>query len=285
MIGLLLLAAQAAAPDALPPAPPITVSRPSHTPGDPLEGFNRSVYRFNDRLDRAILRPAAMGYQQAVPRFVRTGLRNAFSNLTEPVVFLNFLLQLKIGKAAETAVRFAANSTLGLGGTIDVASKGEKNLPHRPNGFGDTLGFYGVKPGPYLYLPVFGPSTLRDFAGGQADALVLPLAVGHPFDQLKFQLPRGVISGLDLRAEHDGDLKALLGTALDPYATLRSAYLQNRAGEIADLKGKPLDEEDAGPADPLTDPAPPAAAAPQGGAAQLQDPLADPAAAPAPPKQ
>ena len=275
----LLLAAQAATPEAASAPPPITVSRPRHAPGDPLEGFNRSMYRVEDKLDKAVLRPAAMGYKHVVPRFVRTALRNAFSNLHEPVVFLNFMLQLKIGKAAETVARFAANSTLGLAGTIDVASKGEKNLPYRPNGFGDTLGFYGVKPGPYIFLPLMGPSTLRDMVGGQADALVLPLAVGHPFDQLKYQLPKAVISGLDLRAERDGDLKALLGTALDPYATLRSAYLQDRAGEIAALKGKTIDDDDAGPVDPLADPAAPAQ---QSATPELQDPLTDPAAPPAP---
>lgn len=294
MIGLLLMAAQASAATPAPPptdapsaAPPAHVG---HAPGDPLEGFNRKMYKIQDGLDHAVLRPAAMGYKSVVPRFLRTAIRNFFSNLGEPVVFANFVLQHKIGKAAETFARFAANSTLGLAGTIDVASQGQKNLPHRPNSFGDTMGFYGVKPGPYLFIPLMGPSTLRDLAGGSADGLLLPVAVGKPFGQLRYEIPKAVVTGLDLRAEHDGDMRALLGTALDPYATLRSVYLQDRAGEIAGLKGTSVDDDVAPAGDALTDPmADPAQAKPPASAApELQDPLADPAAptpppAPAPP--
>lgn len=296
---------------AAPPAPPIVVQvvppAPAsvevvaprvRTPGDPYEKFNRRMFRTHQRFDRRFLRPVAKGYAAVVPKFLRSMLRNFFSNLGEPVVFLNYMLQLKPGKAVETVGRFAINSTLGLGGTVDVAKEKNVALPHRSNGLGNTLGFYGVKPGPYLFLPFVGPTNVRDLLGGQVDGLVLPLAVGDPFDRIEYQVPRGVITGLDLRAENDADLNALFDGAVDPYATLRSVYLQDRAGAIAELKGRRSAAPDApelgqpladpgnantSPSgeldDPMADPA--AGSAPQPSAG-TPDPLADPAATPAP---
>jgi len=268
----------------------VTTQLPSHAPGDPLEKFNRAMFNGHQKFDRALLRPAALGYQHAVPKPVRSGIRNVLRNLTEPIVFLNDLLQLKPGRAIKTFGRFVFNSTLGLGGVLDIAKLPGLKLPHRPNGFGDTLGYYGVKPGPYLFLPFVGPTDLRDLLGGQADGLVLPLAVGDPFDRLEYQIPKGVVSGLDQRAEADQDLKALFGSAVDPYATLRSVYLQDRAGEIESLKGRkpkagtsPLDTSLSDPLDdPLADPggappAPHADAPPPSDAPELSDPLTDPA--------
>ncbi|WP_232476281.1 MlaA family lipoprotein [Flavisphingomonas formosensis] len=225
---------------------------PPHTKGDPLEGFNRAMFSVNQSLDKAIFRPAAMGYKHVVPKPARSGLRNMFTNLSEPVVFVNDLLQLKPKRAVKTLFRTILNTIFGIGGLIDVAKR--EGLPHRDNGFGNTLAFYGVKSGPYLFLPLMGPSTLRDFGAGQFDAAVLPLAVGRPFDRLEYQLPKAVITGLDARAEADTELKALFSTALDPYATLRSVYLQNRASEIAGLKKK-AGEQDIPLDDPLEDPA------------------------------
>jgi len=264
-------------PDIAPamPAPPVRVG---HAQGDPLEKFNRSMFSLHQKLDRAVLRPAAMGYKHGVPKPVRSGVRHFFSNLGEPIVFANFMLQLKPKSAIRTAVRFLINSTIGIGGTIDVAKGKAFELPHQPNSFGDTLGFYGVKPGPYLFLPLIGPSDFRDFIGGQADGLALPLIVGKPFDRIEYQVPKAVLTGLDQRAEADADLRALLDDALDPYATLRSVYLQDRAGEIAALKGKAADVSMPGDLeDPAAavKPAVPASTAPE-----LQDPLADPASAP-----
>ena len=294
---------------ALEQAPPeaLVTGHPRHARGDPLEGINRRFFRINAGLDRAIFRPAALGYKHAVPRFARSGLRNFFSNLTEPIVFLNDLLQLKPGRAVKTAARFAVNSTVGFAGLIDVAIIKPLHIPHHNNGFGSTLGRYGVGPGPYVYLPFAGPTTLRDLLGGQADRLVLPFTVQQPpFDRYEYQVPKAVITGLDARAEADDELKALFSGAVDPYATLRSVFLQNRAGEIAQLRGRPRRDEtvpdptlddplrdpDKGMAppelhDPLADPAAPAPApskAPVTSAApELNDPLADPAApAPAP---
>jgi phospholipid-binding lipoprotein MlaA len=248
-----------------------------HAPGDPLEGFNRAMFAVHQKVDRGIFRPVALGYRHVVPRPVRSGLRNFFHNLGEPLVFLNDLLQLKPGRAARTATRFLINSTIGIGGLADVAKQPNFGLPHHANGFGDTLGYYGVGPGPYIFLPLIGPTTLRDFIGGQGEGFVIPAIVGNPFDRWEYQMPKAVVTGLDIRAESDDDLKALLDGAVDPYATLRSVYLQDRAGEIQGLHSRrgttgttanPLD-------DPLSDPA-------GTKASPLDDPLTDPAAAPVP---
>ena len=237
------------------------------TAGDPLEGFNRRMFAAQQAFDKAVLRPAARGYAHVAPKPVRSGLRHFFSNLSEPIVFLNYLLQLKPGKAAETLARFVIDTGLGFGGLLDTAKTPGINLPHRSNGFGDTLAFYGVKPGPYLFLPLVGPTTLRDFVGGQADGLVLPLAIGKPFNRLEYQVPRAIVTGLDRRAEADDDLRALFDGAVDPYATLRSAYLQDRESEIRNLKGGDTTTPEL--QDPLDDPAGTHAAEPP------SDPLAE----------
>lgn len=250
--------------------------------GDPLEGFNRAMFGIHQALDKAIYRPVAMGYQHVVPKPVRSGLRNFFSNLTEPVVFLNYLLQFKFGKAAETLARFTLNSTLGVGGLFDIAKTKEFKLPHRDNSFGDTLAYYGVGPGPYIFLPLVGPTTLRDVLGGPLGGAVLPVAVGNPFNDWRFQTPSGVINGLDRRAESDQELRALFGGAVDPYATLRSVWLQHRAGEVSALRHHRIEAPSPSELDdPLRDPGASAAAPSESGTPELQDPMTDPAA-PAP---
>ena len=266
----------AAAPDtnAAPLATTVSVNGTAvgHAPGDPLEGLNRHLFAGYLFSDRKFIRPVAMGYRHVVPKPVRSGLRNFFSNLGEPIVFLNDLLQLKPGRAFKTFERFVINSSLGLGGLIDVAKSPNLGLPHHDNGFGNTLAYYGVGPGPYLFLPIIGPTTLRDLLAGQGDDFVLPIAIGNPFDRLEYQIPRGVLSGIDDRAESDSDFKALLDSAVDPYATLRSVYLQNRAAEIQALHSR---SAKAGTTDPLGDPLGDPAARQ---ASPLDDPLNDPAA-------
>jgi phospholipid-binding lipoprotein MlaA len=251
----------APAPPEAPAASDLPRRHPPHAKGDPLEGFNRAMFSVNQSLDKAVFRPAAMGYKHVLPKPLRSGLRNVFSNLTEPVVFLNDLLQLKPKRAVKTLGRAVINTIFGIGGLLDVAK--HEGLPHRANGLGNTLAYYGVKSGPYLFLPLLGPTTLRDLAGAQVDGLVLPVAIGKPFNQIEYQLPKAVVTGLDARAEADPELKSLFETALDPYATLRSVYLQSRAGDIAALHGKSGDTADSPLDDPLEDPAaPPAAAEP-----------------------
>jgi phospholipid-binding lipoprotein MlaA len=256
---------------------------PHHYPGDSLESFNRTMFGIQVGLDKSIYRPLAMAYQHILPRPARSGLRNFFRNLSEPVVFLNDLLQLKPGRAARTLARFTINTTIGLAGLLDVAASKEVNLPHRDNSFGNTLAYYGVHTGSYLFLPLVGPTTLRDFLGGPVDGAVLPLTVGKPFTEWRYKIISTVITGLDLRAESDPELRALFAGAVDPYATLRSVWLQNRAAEISDLHrhGKaPATAPEL--EDPLRDPArssaPPAESPTQG----VEDPIAIPAAAPGP---
>lgn len=264
------MAQPAAAPEAAP-------ARRVHAPGDPLEGINRTMFRIFQAVDKAVFRPLALGYRHVVPRPVRSGVRNFFSNLGEPIVFLNDALQLRPRRAVRTFGRFTINSVLGVGGLIDVATP--EALPHHDNGFGSTMAFYGVKSGPYVFVPFLGPTTLRDLAGGIGDGMVLPTVVGVPFDRIEYQIPRAVITGLDQRAEADDELQSLYRTALDPYATLRSVYLQNRAAQIRALKAHNRDAvagDEAG-GDPLTDPGAGSDATPPPADATPPDPLVDPA--------
>ncbi len=252
-----------------------------HYPGDPLEGFNRTMFRIEFGIDKSIYGPVARGYQHIVPKPARSGLRNFFRNLTEPVVFLNDLLQLKPGRAARTFARFAINSTVGLAGLIDVAASKDVNLPHRSNSFGNTLAYYGVHAGPYLFLPLVGPTTLRDLLGEPVDGAVLPVAVGKPFTGTRYRISSAVITGLDQRAQAEPELRALLGGAVDPYATLRSVWLQERAAEISELHSHskapaPAPELE----DPLRDPL--NSGPPRDSEAKLQHPVASEASSPGP---
>lgn len=269
---------------------PVREARHHHARGDSLEGFNRAMFGTWRVLDKAVYRPAAMAYKHVMPKPVRTGIRHVLSNIGEPLVFLNFVLQGKPRSASRTLARFVINSTIGIGGVLDVAKDKSINLPHRDNGLGSTLALYGVGPGPYIFLPFLGPSTLRDLAGSAAQGFVLPVAVGKPFNTIEYQVSTGVVGGLDQRAESDDQLKALLSGAVDPYASLRSAWFQNRVAQIEALRGDkpPAPASDQGELDdPLADPAQPGTAnsgdakpaAPQP-VPELSDPLEDPAAAP-----
>lgn len=272
------------------PAPaPVAASeaRPRHhrTKGDPLEGFNRTMFSIHQFLDRIAFRPLAMLYRTVVPKPLRTGIRHVFSNVGEPLVFANDMLQLKPKRAIKTVGRFLVNSTIGIGGVLDVAKTREFNLPHHDNTFGTTLGHYGIGPGPYIFLPLVGPSDFRDFGAGIAQGQTYAFTIGTPFDRAEYRVSEAVLTGLDLRVESDGALKALLGGAIDPYATLRSAYLQDRAASIAETRGakaaaaSALDDPLTDPAaDPLKDPAAGAAAGGATPAAKPDDFPADPAA-------
>jgi phospholipid-binding lipoprotein MlaA len=216
----------------------VVTARGEAPPGDPLQEVNITSYRVVQSVDKAIVAPVATGYQGIVPEPVRDGLGNALRNLSEPINFLNFLLQFKIGKAAETLGRFAVNTTFGVGGLFDVAKTKPFNLPYRRNGFANTLGFYGVEPGPYFYLPLVGPTTLRDLAGNSLDLLVLPTAVGAPFNRPAYAVPTTVIKQLNDRIEGDAAIKCLQEESADPYVETRTLYLEMRQREIDALKGK-----------------------------------------------
>jgi phospholipid-binding lipoprotein MlaA len=216
----------------------VVTARGDAPPGDPLQEVNIGSYRAVQAIDNALVGPIAMGYQGIVPEPVRDGVGNALRNLNEPVNFLNYLLQFKIGKAAETLGRFAINSTFGVAGLFDVAKKKPFNLPYRRNGFANTLGFYGVEPGPFFYLPVFGATTLRDMAGNGLDMLVLPTAIGAPFNRTAYAAPTTVVRALNDRIERDAEIERLQQQSLDPYVETRTLYLEMRQREIDALKGR-----------------------------------------------
>jgi phospholipid-binding lipoprotein MlaA len=210
---------------------------------DPVEQLNAESYRLTQAVDSALVEPVAYAYRDGLPEPIRDGLGNVVRNLGEPSNALNFLLQGKVGKAFETLGRLAINSTLGLGGLFDVAGKSRMNLPYRRNGFANTLGYYGVGPGPYLYLPVTGATTVRDLAGSTLDQLLLPIAVGKPFNRPAYAATYFVVNGLDQRLEFDEELAAIEASD-DPYGLRRDTYLERRRRDIAALKGEALPEDE-----------------------------------------
>lgn len=197
-------------------------------PRDPFEPFNRDVSRFNQAVDDAVLRPVATTYQHITPGPVRQSVRNFFSNLTEPWSLVNNLLQFKIQEAGETLVRFGFNTVFGVGGLYDPASQAQL-LRHRQD-FAQTLGFYGVDTGPYLVLPLLGPSTVRD-------TITLPVVwtVGDPVmrsvDKIPVRNSLYVLRVVDTRAALLRAGAVLDQAALDPYAFQRDVFLQLRDNE------------------------------------------------------
>ncbi|RXR29611.1 VacJ family lipoprotein [Sphingobium fluviale] len=232
-----------APPQATAPAPPtspegqdvITVSAERGAPKeDPAQAVNQLSYEAVQAIDKAVIGPVAREYKESVPKKMRKSVRNVINNLDEPIVFVNFLLQFKVGKAAETLARFGLNSTVGLAGVMDVAKKKPFNLPRRSNGLADTLGYYGVGPGPYLFLPLIGSTTVRDVFGRMLDLSLVPVVAGKPFNTPYYALPKGGLSALDERAEFDDELKEIRESG-NPYAAQRTYYLNKRKAEILAL--------------------------------------------------
>lgn len=216
-----------------------SVSQPH--PQDPLESFNRGVYGFNDGVDRAVLKPVAQAYVAVTPSPVRTGVGNFFSNLGDIWTFVNSVLQFKGQAAAETAMRFSVNSTLGLAGLLDIAT--EAGIPKYSEDFGQTLGFWGVPAGPYLVLPLLGPSTVRDTAALPVDAQ------GNAVTQGVDHIPtRNSFTALDLvntRAELLRAGRLVDEAALDRYSFTRDVFLQRRQSQVYDGDPPDLVEPDA----------------------------------------
>jgi phospholipid-binding lipoprotein MlaA len=238
--------ARPATTDTPPPPPAATGDQPQDIvvtgekgapKGDPLEQLNAKSFEAVQSVDRAVVEPVAKAYNKGLPRPVRKGLRNFFSNLQEPVVFAAYLLQFKPGKAAETAGRFGVNSTLGFLGLFDVAKRKPFHLPHRNNGLANTLGYYGVGPGPYMYLPVVGPTTLRDIIGDTVDKMILPFAVGKPFNKPTYVIPATILNQLGERAAFDETIQAIRKED-DPYTVYKNLYMKQRQAEIDALHGR-----------------------------------------------
>lgn len=213
--------------------------------GDPLVELNVKSFETIQAVDEAVVAPIALTYEDIVPEPVRDGLKNFLRNLEEPVIALNFLLQLKPLRALKSVARFAVNSTLGIAGLVDVAKKEPFNLPYTPNGFANTLACYGVEPGPYFFLPLVGPTTLRDLVGVGIDRATLPLAVGSPLDDPYYAIPASTIDALNDRVEIDDQINEIRENSGDPYAETRDIYLQQRKAEIAAIcpsDGEVVDE-------------------------------------------
>lgn len=216
----------------------VVTGRNETTAPDPMRAINETSFKATQAVDGAIVGPLARAYTKAAPKPFRSGVHNVLYNLREPVVFVNFLLQHKIGKAAETVGRFAINTTIGVAGLFDIAKRKPFRLPRRGNGFADTLGFYGVPNGPFMFLPIVGPTTVRDLFGGTIDRLILPIAFGGRITRPEVAIPLGVLGALDHRSEFDGTLHQLHDNAADPYANTRRFYLRRRQAEIDHLRGR-----------------------------------------------
>ena len=202
-----------------------TVSRPD--PDDPLESFNRTVFDFNDALDRAVLKPVATGYVDWVPSLARRGVNNFFNNLRDAWSFVNNTLQAKPTGAADSVLRFGVNTVFGLGGLLDVA--GEMRIPRHTEDFGQTLGYWGVPPGPYLVLPFLGPSTVRDTAALPADYYG---DLARLFDPAGLRYSLYSLRIVDTRANLLRTTSLLSDVALDKYSFTRDAYLQLRRAAV-----------------------------------------------------
>jgi len=211
-----------------------TVSPEAIAANDPLEPMNRAVYRFDEQFDRTVLLSLAGLYIGKVPKSVRTGVHNVLSNVEEPVTIANDVLQLELGRAARMTVRLALNSTIGVGGIVDIAAK--HGLAEQTADFGQTLNRYGVGEGPFLVLPLIGPEPPRDLVGDAADLFIDPLTwlpPGWPFAERL-----GIAMGVHVWEPYLTHARDVLLTlelekgSLDPYATMRSVYRQIRADEI-----------------------------------------------------
>jgi len=235
-------------------------------PRDPWEGYNRSMTRFNDSVDRAVSKPVATGYTKVVPSPVRTGVSNFFGNLGDMWSFVNNVLQADAEGSLHSFWRVAVNTTFGLGGVLDWAS--EMRLDRHRKDFGMTLGRWGMPPGPYLVLPILGPSTLRDTV-----ALPVDVWVGSPTRYIGYVPLRNSLYALkpvDVRSQLLGATELLGQASLDPYSFTRDAWLQKRRNDV--YNGNPPPDDDAPSQDserydqpedaaPKTPDAPPAAAA------------------------
>jgi phospholipid-binding lipoprotein MlaA len=209
---------------------------PYSNPKDPLEPMNRSISDFNDTLDDNILKPVATGYRDYTPDLIQTGVRNVFNNLSDISATVNNGLQLKGRQTASSFMRVVVNTTFGIYGIFDVATA--IKLERYPEDFGQTLGFWGVRSGPYLVLPLLGPSTVRDTAGLPVDFSLDPVS---NVNDTTLRTEAQVLRIVDKRSNYLAAGNMLNEASIDKYAFLRDAYLQRRRSLIYD--GNPPDED------------------------------------------
>lgn len=234
MIAVLLLSAIAAPPPALADdATPASYADERYY--DPFEPVNRVFFRFNQIFDELLLKPVARLYIIIVPDGGRVIVSNVINNLKSPVILANDLLQGDLDRAHNTIARFATNTIVGFGGMGDVAA--DLGAPRHSEDFGQTLAVYGVGKGPYVMLPFFGPSTVRDAVGQAVDTFFDPLGYVLSTEE---SIARAGVEGLDKRANYLDASEALEKTSMDYYASIRSVYLQNRAYEIRNGVPEPI---------------------------------------------
>jgi phospholipid-binding lipoprotein MlaA len=227
---------------ATPPTDPAARAEYDET-NDPLEPMNRAIFGFNDFLDTVLIKPVAQAYRFVVPQPGRNMMRHFLDNLNEPVIFADDVLQLDFHRADITAGRFIANTTIGIGGLFDVASSGppDGRLDEQTGDFGQTLYHYGVSSGPYLVLPLLGPSNPRDAVGIGVDTEMDPFGwLAAHFGHNGANWYRLAAEGIDERSRHIEDLDALKKNSIDFYAQLRSLTRQHRAAELRNGEAMPV---------------------------------------------
>jgi len=194
---------------------------------DPWEDMNRKVFAFNEKLDQAVMRPVAQAYVDVVPSFMRAGVRNFLSNLGDVWTAVNATLQFKGQAAVETIMRLAVNSTFGFYGVLDIAT--QAGIPKHKEDLGQTLGHWSIQPGPYLVLPVLGPSTLRDTAGMSVD-----VSPSQYFSDSKTRTGLTLLSATESRARLLNVGETVRAASLDPYSFVREGWLQKRQSDVYD---------------------------------------------------
>ena len=201
---------------------------------DPLEDQNRNMLAFNQSVDRVLINPVVKGYRAATPQPVRTGIRNFLRNLRSPITFANQLLQGDLRGAGDAFVRAAVNTTVGVGGIFDVA--GHEGIEYEPEDFGQTLAVWGVGNGPYLVVPILGPSSARDYAGYFVDSFADPLRMYlFNINHEEIYYAKLGVDYLDIRESLIDVLNELEASSIDYYASVRSTYYQRRQAMIYDL--------------------------------------------------
>ncbi len=212
-----------------------TTSEPNYSGevSDPFEELNRKTFAFNEALDKAVFNPVVKGYRTVVPQPARTGVRNFVRNLNSPIIVGNQILQGDVEGAAGGVTRFAVNTVFGVGGLIDVAA--DAGLPYEKEDFGQTLAVWGVGSGPYVVMPIFGPSTMRDATGSLVDGYADPLRIYlDNIDEEEWIYARAGLQGLVAKDEFYDVLNDLRMNSFDYYAAVRSVYIQNRNALIND---------------------------------------------------
>lgn len=235
-----------------------TIASAQTAQSDPWEGFNRDLFAIHEGVDQALLEPIARGYRAVTPRPLRQGVLNFLRNLKSPVIFANDVLQGEFARAGTTAVRFGVNTTVGLAGVLDPATN--MGLERHDEDFGQTLAVWGVDSGPYIFVPIMGPTTVRDGVGRFVDMAFDPLTWAEFDEADEVRMTRGVLTGISTRELVLETIDDIRRDSPDPYVTIRSSYgllrdsaIQNGPGDVQDLpEFEDIDEPSATPAPDAT---------------------------------